>query len=179
MDGSCTGDASPSGDLQLQEGPEPGFDSLPVELRLKCLANCDWQSLSRAACASRSSRALVSEAQRVRIASLADDRIGDGSTAALPLAAAHGLLVRLPSFFAFPGPPLQVSYLVRSPYWRTHVEEQPAVLTTDFERAEDRQHACDQWAVRGPAPDLRPSVPPAALLGACPHTSCIRDAAPC
>lgn len=40
--------------------PEPSFDELPLELRLKCLANCDWQTLSRAACASRSTRALVS-----------------------------------------------------------------------------------------------------------------------
>lgn len=37
----------------------PSFDHLPLELRLKCLANCDWQTLSRASCASRSTRALV------------------------------------------------------------------------------------------------------------------------
>ena len=36
------------------------FDNLPLELRLKCLAYCDWQTLSRAACTSRSTRALVS-----------------------------------------------------------------------------------------------------------------------
>lgn len=42
---------------------EPSFDSLPLELRLKCLANCNWKTLSRAACASRSTRALVSRAR--------------------------------------------------------------------------------------------------------------------
>ena len=46
--------------LCLASGPFPSFGSLPVELRLKCLASCDWQTLSRVACASRSARALVS-----------------------------------------------------------------------------------------------------------------------
>ena len=37
----------------------PSFDELPIELRLNCLAGCDWQTLARAACVSRSVRALV------------------------------------------------------------------------------------------------------------------------
>ena len=36
------------------------FDDLPVEIRLKCLASCTWQTLSRVACANRSTKALVS-----------------------------------------------------------------------------------------------------------------------
>lgn len=40
--------------------PHPGsFLDLPVELRLKCLASCDWKTLSVAACANRGTRALV------------------------------------------------------------------------------------------------------------------------
>ena len=42
---------------------------------------------------------------------------------------------------------LQSNSLVRTPYWRTHVEEQPAVLTTDFASPEERQAACGKWAV--------------------------------
>ncbi|KAL4419251.1 hypothetical protein ABPG77_001189 [Micractinium sp. CCAP 211/92] len=75
----------------------PRFLDLPVELRLKCLASCDWKTLSVAACANRGTRALV-------------------------------------------------EYLVRAPYWRTHSEQQPAVLTTDFASSEERQQACDNWA---------------------------------
>ena len=41
-------------------GGAASFDHLPLELRLKCLAYCDWQTLSRVACISRSTRALVS-----------------------------------------------------------------------------------------------------------------------
>lgn len=78
--------------------PHPGsFLDLPVELRLKCLASCDWKTLSVAACANRGTRALV-------------------------------------------------EYLVRAPYWRTHTEQQPAVLTTDFASIEEQQQACDKWA---------------------------------
>lgn len=43
---------------------------------------------------------------------------------------------------------LQVAYLVRSPYWRSHVEVQPAVLCTQFASREERQEACAKWAVR-------------------------------
>ncbi|PRW58162.1 F-box only 22-like isoform B [Chlorella sorokiniana] len=75
----------------------PSFDELPIELRLKCLAGCDWQTLARAACANRSVRALV-------------------------------------------------SYLTRSPYWRSHVEVQPAVLCTEFADRAAREAACTKWA---------------------------------
>ena len=44
-------------------------------------------------------------------------------------------------------PSPQVSYLVRCPYWRTHTEEQPAVLCTDFATEEERATACNKWAV--------------------------------
>ncbi|KAI7839029.1 hypothetical protein COHA_007171 [Chlorella ohadii] len=77
--------------------PRASFDELPIELRLKCLASCDWQTLSRAACVNRSVRALV-------------------------------------------------AYLVRSPYWWSHVEVQPAVLCTEFASDEERQTACTKWA---------------------------------
>lgn len=43
---------------------------------------------------------------------------------------------------------MQVAYLVRSPYWRSHVEERPAVLSTDFASSEEREAACAKWAVR-------------------------------
>lgn len=48
-------------------------------------------------------------------------------------------------------PSRQVEYLVRAPYWRTHTEQQPAVLTTDFASIEEQQQACDKWAVRAAA----------------------------
>lgn len=44
--------------------PRASFDELPIELRLKCLASCDWQTLSRAACVNRSVRALVRRSGR-------------------------------------------------------------------------------------------------------------------
>ena len=50
-----------------------------------------------------------------------------------------------------PCPASQVAYLVRSPYWRSHVEVQPAVLCTQFASREERQAACTKWAVRGGA----------------------------
>jgi len=53
----------PPGLAELAMPVEQGdisFDALPLELRLKCLANCDWQTLSRVACVSRSTKALVS-----------------------------------------------------------------------------------------------------------------------
>lgn len=56
--------ASHFGLFGAHDDEEPSFDSLPLELRLKCLANCDWKTLSRAACASRSTRALVRRAGR-------------------------------------------------------------------------------------------------------------------
>lgn len=56
----CASPDSAGLDSLLQGITPPSFDFLPLELRLKCLANCDWQTLSRAACASRSTRALVS-----------------------------------------------------------------------------------------------------------------------
>lgn len=46
---------------------------------------------------------------------------------------------------------LQVAYLVRSPYWRTHMEESPAVLCTQFADVEQREAACARWAVRAAA----------------------------
>ncbi len=48
-----------------------------------------------------------------------------------------------------PCPASQVAYLVRSPYWWSHVEVQPAVLCTEFASDEERQTACTKWAVRG------------------------------
>lgn len=76
---------------------DPSFADLPLELQIKCLANCDWQTLSRAACTSRATKSLV-------------------------------------------------AYLVRSPYWRTLAEEQPAVLTTEFATDVERETACNNWA---------------------------------
>ena len=57
---------SACGSLVNEWDDRPGFDALPLELRLKCLANCDWDTLSRAACASRGTRALV-RAQRAGV----------------------------------------------------------------------------------------------------------------
>ncbi|EFN59225.1 expressed protein [Chlorella variabilis] len=82
---------------QRENFPQLGFDALPLEVRLQCLANCDWQTLARASCVNLSTRALV-------------------------------------------------DYLVRTPYWRTYSEEQPAVLCTDFATPEERQAACSKWA---------------------------------
>lgn len=65
-DGASAGPGSDRSDVQEQleqlagEEAQPSFGNLPLELRLKCLASCDWQTLSRAACVSRSARALVS-----------------------------------------------------------------------------------------------------------------------
>lgn len=63
MEGSAEGADAPA----PSDYPEPqtSFDELPLELRLKCLANCDWQTLSRAACVNRSTRALVSVSGQV------------------------------------------------------------------------------------------------------------------
>ena len=54
----------PGADEGAEEPQRPSFDELPIELRLKCLAGCDWQTLSRAACVNRSVRALVSRDRR-------------------------------------------------------------------------------------------------------------------
>ena len=43
----------------------------------------------------------------------------------------------------------QVAYLVRTPYWRTYSEEQPAVLSTEFATAKEGEAACGKWAVSG------------------------------
>ena len=126
--------------LCLASGPFPSFGSLPVELRLKCLASCDWQTLSRVACASRSARALVSGGtgpRRGRVVGAAAD-VHSRRTNPLLLFEHWDRCILL----ALP----QVSYLVRTPYWRTHSEEQPAVLTTDFATEEERARACDKWA---------------------------------
>lgn len=71
-DGASAGPGSDRSDVQEQleqlagEEAQPSFGNLPLELRLKCLASCDWQTLSRAACVSRSARALVSGRPRCR-----------------------------------------------------------------------------------------------------------------
>lgn len=161
--------------------PHPlSFHDLPVELRLKCLANCDWKTLSVAACVNRGTRALV------RVPAAAGRRCGQLRSApplrAFPSQACWGCAfaswllkaccapsratclhrhcdvcpLRLATTWGalratHPAPLLhqvQVEYLVRAPYWRTHTEQQPAVLTTDFASAEERQQACDNWAVR-------------------------------
>lgn len=44
---------------QRENFPQLGFDALPLEVRLQCLANCDWQTLARASCVNLSTRALV------------------------------------------------------------------------------------------------------------------------
>jgi hypothetical protein len=110
------------------------FDLLPLELRLKCLASCDWQTLARVSCVNRSTRGLVSEFE----AAASGQRQGGSWCLAFLMPSACTLL-------------LQVTYLVRTPYWRTYGEEVPAVLTTDFATDEERQAACSKWAVSSQA----------------------------
>ena len=124
--------------MEGAEAQQSSFLSLPKELCLKCMCAFDWASLGRAMCASRELRALVSG--RAGRAAARCRRRGRGRTVCS--AAPRG---GPPTATA--AAPLQAQYILRQPYFITRVEEQPAVLITEFQSPADRAAACERWVV--------------------------------